>query len=177
MTSYTTVKTQSLGDLLLVANDTQLTGVYYADSKHAPAIKGDWKNNPEHPVLQQAREEILGFLQGQRTSFSVPLHFSGTNFQQKVWTQLAKIPFGETISYSELARRAGAPSAVRAAGSANGKNPLSIIIPCHRVISKDGTLGGYAGRVHRKQRLLEIEQNPPQPEGLAHSRRGQRPPD
>ncbi|HXJ72252.1 MAG TPA: methylated-DNA--[protein]-cysteine S-methyltransferase [Candidatus Dormibacteraeota bacterium] len=157
MTSYTTMQTQALGELLLVANDTQLIGVYYTDSKHAPPIEAGWRFNPNQPVLQQAQEEIAAFLDGERTSFSVPLHFAGTKFQQKIWTQLALIPFGETISYSELARRVGAPSAIRAAGSANGKNPLSIIIPCHRVISKDGTLGGYAGRLNRKRQLLEIE--------------------
>lgn len=157
MTSYTKIKTETLGELLLVANDTKLTGIYFADCDHAPKPGADWKNNPKHPVLKQAQAELTEFLKGKRTSFSVPLHFSGTKFQEKVWTQLAKIPFGKTISYSELARRVGAPRAMRAAGSANGKNPLGIIIPCHRVISKDGSLGGYAGRLDRKQHLLDIE--------------------
>jgi len=157
MTSYTKIKTDTLGELLLVANDTKLTGIFYADCKHAPKPKADWQMNPKHPLLKQAYAELLEFLAGKRKSFSVPLHFAGTKFQQKVWAQLAKIPFGQTISYSELARRVGAPRAMRAAGSANGKNPFSIVIPCHRVISKDGTLGGYAGRLDRKQRLLDIE--------------------
>jgi methylated-DNA-[protein]-cysteine S-methyltransferase len=157
MTSYTKIKTDTLGELLLVANETKLTGIYYADCKHAPKPKADWRLNPKHPVFKQAHRELLEFLDGKRKSFSVPLHFAGTRFQQRVWTQLAKIPFGKTISYSELASRVGAPRAMRAAGSANGRNPLSIVIPCHRVISKDGTLGGYAGRLNRKQRLLEIE--------------------
>ena len=157
MTSYTKINTETLGDLLLVANDKKLTGIYYADCKHAPNPKADWKLNPKHPILKQANEELGEFLGGKRKSFSVPVHFDGTKFQQKVWTQLAKIPFGETISYSELARRVGAPRAMRAAGSANGKNPLGIVIPCHRVIGKDGSLGGYAGRVDRKQKLLDIE--------------------
>ncbi len=158
MTSYTTIKTEALGELLLVASETKLTGIYYADCKHAPKSRGAWKRDPKHPVLKQAGKELLEFLDGKRTSFSVPMEFAGTKFQQKVWTQLAKIPFGETISYTELARRVGTPRAVRAAGSANGRNPLSIVIPCHRVISKDGTLGGYAGRLERKQRLLDLEQ-------------------
>jgi len=158
MTSYTTLKTQALGDLLLVANDTKLIGIYYADCNHAPEIAADWRHNPRHPILQQAKKEIGSFLEGKRNSFSVPLHLDGTKFQQKVWTQLARIPFGQTISYSELARRAGRPTAIRAAGSATGRNPLSIIIPCHRVISKNGTLGGYAGRLDRKQRLLVLEE-------------------
>jgi methylated-DNA-[protein]-cysteine S-methyltransferase len=159
MTSYTKIKTETLGELLLVANDAKLTGIYYADCKHAPRPKAEWKLDAKHPVLKQAHLELLEFLEGKRTSFSVPLHFDGTKFQQKVWTQLAKIPFGKTISYSELARRVGVPRAMRAAGSANGRNPLSIVIPCHRVISKDGTLGGYAGRLNRKQRLLDIERD------------------
>jgi methylated-DNA-[protein]-cysteine S-methyltransferase len=157
MTAYTTFTTEPLGELLLVADKTKLTGAYFADCDHAPKIGADWTFEPEHPVLRQAQKEILAYLRGEETSFSVPLHFSGTKFQEKVWAQLARIPFGETISYSELARRAGAPAAIRAAGSANGKNPLSIFIPCHRVIGKDGTLGGYAGSLNRKQRLLELE--------------------
>ena len=157
MTSYTKIRTETLGELLLVANDVKLIGIYYADCQHAPKPKADWKLDPKHPVLKQAHGELLEFLKGKRMSFSLPLHFAGTKFQQKVWTQLAKIPFCEKISYSELARRVGAPRAMRAAGSANGRNPLSIVIPCHRVISKDGTLGGYAGRLNRKQRLLDIE--------------------
>jgi methylated-DNA-[protein]-cysteine S-methyltransferase len=157
MNSYTTIKTEALGELLLVANETKLTGIYYADCKHVPKARAKWKHDAKHPVLKQAGAELQEFLSGRRTSFSVPLQFAGTKFQQKVWSQLAKIPFGETISYSELARRVGSPRAMRAAGSANGKNPFSIVIPCHRVISKDGTLGGYAGRLDRKQRLLDLE--------------------
>ncbi len=157
MTSYITLKTQALGELLLVASETKLVGVYFADCKHSPQIRADWKRDPRHPILKQAHAELLEFLKGERTAFSVPLQFAGTKFQEKVWTQLSRIPFGETISYSELARRVGSPRAVRAAGSANGKNPLGVLIPCHRVISKDGGLGGYAGGLDRKTRLLDLE--------------------
>ncbi len=157
MTSYTTIKTKAVGELLLVASETSLTGIYFADCPPTPKIGGDWKLNPRHPVLRHAGAELKEFLDGRRTAFSVPLYFSGTKFQRAVWSQLEKIPFGETICYSELARRAGAASAVRAAGSATGKNPFAIVVPCHRVISKDGSLGGYAGTLARKRRLLALE--------------------
>ena len=157
MNSYLTCHIPELGELLLVAGEKHLIGLYYLDAKHAPKIGKGWKLDPRHSVLCQTRQELLEFARGERRAFSVPLQLAGTEFQRKVWEQLAAIPFGETISYSELARRAGAPAAVRAAGSANGKNPVSILIPCHRVISKDGSLGGYAGNLTRKQRLLEIE--------------------
>jgi methylated-DNA-[protein]-cysteine S-methyltransferase len=157
MTSYSILKTTRLGDLLLVANETKLIGIYFADEKHAPALSKDWTLNPRHPVLKQASQELDDYLESKRTSFSVPLHSAGTNFQQEVWRQIARIPFGKTISYAELAKRAGAPKAVRAAGTATGRNPLGIIVPCHRVVGKNGGLGGYAGGLDRKKRLLEIE--------------------
>jgi methylated-DNA-[protein]-cysteine S-methyltransferase len=157
MNSYTHLKTKLLGDLLLVANDTHLTGIYFSDRKHAPKPADDWKLNPKHPVLQQASEEIQEYLNGKRTKFSVPLHLGGTDFQRAIWQQIARIPFGESITYSELARRAGSPNAIRAAGAATGKNPLSIIVPCHRISGKDGKLHGFAGGLDRKKSLLEIE--------------------
>jgi len=157
MTSYTTIQTPLLGDLMLVANPTHLTGIYFTNHKHGPEIHKDWVHNPKHPVLVQAAEELQEYLRGQRTTFSVPLHAAGTDFQKKVWQQIARIPFGETITYSELARRAGAPEAIRAAGAATGRNPHSIIVPCHRVVGKNGALTGYAGSLDRKKRLLGIE--------------------
>jgi methylated-DNA-[protein]-cysteine S-methyltransferase len=157
MNSYTYLKTKLLGDLLLVANDTHLTGIYFSDRKHAPKPATHWTLNPKHLVLQQASIEIQEYLAGERTEFTVPLHFAGTDFQHEIWRQIALIPFGETITYTELANRAGSPSAVRAAGAATGKNPLSIIVPCHRVAGKNGALTGFAGGLDRKKSLLEIE--------------------
>ena len=157
MNSYTHLKTKLLGDLLLVANDTHLIGIYFSDRKHAPKPAAGWKLNTKHPVLQQASAEIQEYLSGKRTKFSVLLKFGGTDFQHAIWQQIARIPFGESITYSELARRAGAPRAIRAAGAATGRNPLSIIVPCHRVSGKDGTLHGFAGGLDRKRSLLEIE--------------------
>lgn len=160
MNSYTLLKAGPLGDLLLVANATHLLGIYFVGCKHAPAIPSDWKLNSQHPVLTQASQQIEEYLSGHRTTFTVPLHFSGTKLQNEIWRQIAQIPFGQTITYTELATRAGAPHAIRAAGTATGKNPLSIIIPCHRVVGKNGALTGYAGTLPRKKHLLAVEGKP-----------------
>jgi methylated-DNA-[protein]-cysteine S-methyltransferase len=159
MTCYTILKTSGVGDLLLVSNAKQLTGVYFRDCEHVPAMPDEWKFDPAQPVLLQAEAELQEYLTGARTAFSVPLHYAGTDFQNEIWRQIALIPFGETVTYTELARRAGAPEAVRAAGTAAGKNPLGIIIPCHRVVGKHGALGGYAGGLKRKQHLLALEKS------------------
>jgi methylated-DNA-[protein]-cysteine S-methyltransferase len=157
MTSYTTLKTSPLGDLLLVANETSLTGIYFNQHKHGPELQGDWVHDPTHPVLVQAAKELDEYLAGRRTTFSVPLGPNGTEFQQRVWKEIARVPFGKTITYSELARRAGSPQAIRAAGAATGRNPISIIVPCHRIVGKGGALTGYAGNLDRKKHLLGIE--------------------
>jgi methylated-DNA-[protein]-cysteine S-methyltransferase len=157
MKSYTYLKTKLLGELLLVATSTHLVGIYFPNHKHGPKLPGDWELDPRHPILRRAGEEIQEYLDGKRTSFSVPISFEGTGFQQEIWRQIAMIPFGQTVTYSELARRANAPMAVRAAGAATGRNPLSIIVPCHRVIGKNGSMTGFAGGLERKKSLLEIE--------------------
>lgn len=110
-----------------------------------------------HPLLDQLRAELDEYFEGQRRDFTMPLVYPGSPFQLKVWNALRAIPFGETISYEELARRVGSPAGQRAAGHANGQNPLAIVIPCHRVINKDGKLGGYGGGLWRKQLLLGLE--------------------
>lgn len=141
----------------MTAEAGKLTGVYFTDCEHAPvAVKG-WEEDGTEPVLQQAVEELREYFGGGRTEFTVPLHYGGTPFQHEIWRQIALIPFGETITYTELAERAGQPSALRAAGSATGRNPIGVIIPCHRIVAKNGGLGGYAGGLERKKRLLEIE--------------------
>lgn len=160
MTSYSILKTLLVGDLFLVANPTQLTGIYFSGCEHVPAVRSDWVFNPRHAVLEQAGEQLQDYLKGARTSFSLPLHLAGTDFQQRVWREIAKIPFGQTITYSDLAQRVGAPRAVRAAGTATGKNPIGIIVPCHRVVGKNGSFGGYAGGLDRKRYLLNLEQPP-----------------
>ena len=110
-----------------------------------------------HEYLDQLRSELTEYFAGRRREFTVPLVYPGTPFQTKVWNTLRAIPFGQTISYEELARRVGSPDGQRAAGHANGQNPLAIVIPCHRVINKDGKLGGYGGGLWRKRLLLGLE--------------------
>jgi len=169
MTSYTILKTDLVGDLLLVANPEELIGVYFCGRKHAPVMLGDWKLDPKHPVLNRAIVELQEYFAGERKVFSVPLRFEGTDFQHEIWQQIARIPFGETISYTELAERAGVADAVRAAGTATGQNPLSIIVPCHRVVGKNGKLTGFAGGLDRKKNLLEIEMSQINLSGLSAS--------
>ena len=156
MISYITLKTKFLSDLLLVANEKYLIGIYFLNSKFTTA-KNNWQLDAKHPVLRQACAELQEYLDGERKKFTVPLHYEGTDFQKKVWQEIAHIPFGKTITYSELAGRTKSPNAIRAAGTATGKNPLCIIIPCHRVIGKDGGIGGYGGGLDRKRHLLQLE--------------------
>ena len=115
----------------------------------------------ETPLLTRGREELLAYFQGKRREFDLPLAPQGTPFQQKVWNALADIPYGEVISYGELARRVGRPKGFQAVGQANRRNPLPIFLPCHRVVGADGSLTGYAGGLELKQFLLELERNHP----------------
>ena len=156
MTSYTTLKT-SMGELLLAATESEITGLYFVGRDHVPAARSSWTLNPQHPLLRQAGEQLHDYFEGKRTRFSLPLHFAGTDFQGRVWREIARIPYGETINYSELATRAGNPKAIRAAGTNTGRNPLAIFIPCHRVMGKDGSLTGFAGGLEWKRYLLELE--------------------
>ena len=109
------------------------------------------------PLLKECAAQLLGYSVGSRTEFNLPIQQAGTDFQQKVWNELTKIPYGKTISYHELAKRLGDEKVIRAAGTANGKNNLAIIVPCHRVIGSDGSLTGYAGGLFRKEWLLRLE--------------------
>jgi AraC family transcriptional regulator of adaptative response/methylated-DNA-[protein]-cysteine methyltransferase len=111
----------------------------------------------QHPLLEKLREELNGYFQGDRQEFTLPVAPRGTPFQDKIWLELRRIPYGQTISYDELARRIGQPTAQRAVARANGKNNVAILIPCHRVIGKDGSLTGYGGGLWRKRLLLELE--------------------
>ena len=158
MTNYSILKT-SLGDLMLVANESELLGIYFNDCRHVPKEQKTWTRDEQHPVLKKAGKQLNEYLEGKRNSFSFPPSSYGTDFQKRVWREIAKIPFGKTISYSELAKRVGVPDAIRAAGTATGRNPLSIMIPCHRVLAKNHGLGGYAGGLERKKHLLELEKN------------------
>jgi methylated-DNA-[protein]-cysteine S-methyltransferase len=140
-----------LGPLRLVADEGALTGVYLP-SQTAPAARPG-----QTPVLARAAAQLAEYFAGARRDFDVPLAPRGTGFQERVWRELARIPYGETRSYGELARAIGRPSASRAVGAANGKNPISILVPCHRVIAGSGALTGYAGGLDAKRWLLAHE--------------------
>jgi methylated-DNA-[protein]-cysteine S-methyltransferase len=155
--SYSRLKHRLVGELLLLADDTDLFGVYYGDHGIAPAIERDWQRNPNQPVLAKAARQIEEYLDGKRKTFSLRIRLNGTPFQRNVWERITEIPYGKTVSFSELAARAKAPRAVRAVGAACGMSPFEIIIPTHRVISKDSGYGGYAGLWNRKKGLLDLE--------------------
>lgn len=161
---YYAIIQSPIDDLMLVADDTALTGLYFVGHKHIPSESKHWTLNPQHPVLRQAAKQLQEYFASKRTDFSIPLRLSGTDFQKRVWNQIALIPHGETINYSELAKRAGAPEAIRAVGTATGRNPVSIIVPCHRVMGKNGNLCGFAGGLPRKQHLLALEISEKKPE-------------
>ena len=115
------------------------------------------ETDPANPLIRQVSDQLAEYFDGERKEFALPLDLGGTPFQMRVWEALQTIPFGKTITYAELARRAGSPGAFRAAGAANGKNPVAIIVPCHRVINTGGGLGGYGGGIDVKRRLLALE--------------------
>ncbi len=146
-----------LGRIILAATGNTLVGVWFDGQRHQPDTS-IWPQASEHPVLQQAQSQLTDYFAGRRTSFDLPLDFAqGTGFQQDVWRALLKIPRGATRSYGALSADIGKPAAVRAVGGAIGRNPLSIIVPCHRVVGAGGALTGYAGGLERKTALLRLE--------------------
>ena len=146
-----------VGDLTLVAGDEGLMAVLWPDDDPARVRLGAYAQAPDHPVLREATSQLSEYFSGQRQRFSVPLEFQGTDFQREVWAALLDIPFGKTRSYADIARAIGRPTATRAVGAANGRNPISIIAPCHRVIGSNGALTGFAGGVETKRFLLALE--------------------
>lgn len=145
-----------LGPLLLAATDHGLCGVYFEGHKHFKGIQG-WQPDATDPHIQRAACQLDEYFSGRRTVFDLTLDANGTAFQHTVWRGLCQIPFGGTASYTTLAHSIGNPKALRAAAAANGRNPLSIIVPCHRVIGAGGDLVGYAGGLERKRWLLAWE--------------------
>ncbi len=144
------------GPMLITATPKGLAGVYFKGQKHLPK-KREWRRDTRHPVLRQARRELAEYFAGRRKRFAVALDPDGTPFQRSVWKTIAKVGFGRTVSYAELAKRAGHPGSARAAGAATGRNPIGIIVPCHRIVGSDGSLTGYAGGLQRKRALLALE--------------------
>lgn len=156
MTTRWTTIDSPIGELLLTGDDVGLTRVYMETRRHGPAEVAPewvWDDGP----FQAATEQLNAYFAGERTEFDLALNPSGTPFQCKVWDALRTIPYGEVRSYGEIAEQIGKPGAARAVGLANGRNPISIIVPCHRVIGASGALTGYGGGMERKRALLDLE--------------------
>jgi methylated-DNA-[protein]-cysteine S-methyltransferase len=157
MSTFFTIYESPIGPLLMMSDGTALTGLHTEADRHRPQVQPDWIRNDHAAPFAEVAAQLDAYFAGQRTEFDLPLRPHGTEFQLAVWRKLLDIPFGETISYAELARRVGNPNASRAVGHANSRNPISIIVPCHRVIGADKSLTGYAGGLERKRALLAHE--------------------
>lgn len=148
-----------VGTLKLVANDTALVAVLWENENPKRLRLAELIEQVNHPILLATQKQLTEYFAGTRQQFDLPLDFEGTEFQKKVWQALLTIPFGETRSYRDIAEQVGNVKAVRAVGAANGKNPISIIAPCHRVVGANGKLVGFAGGLENKEILLKIEQS------------------
>ena len=157
MTFTFTTLASPVGELKLVANGARLAAILWENDKPNRVRLGPLSEAPDNPILVRARQQLTEYFAGTRNRFDLELDFTGTDFQKKVWQALLTIPFGETRSYSQIAEQIGNPSAVRAVGAANGKNPISIVAPCHRVIGASGKLTGFAGGLEAKEKLLTLE--------------------
>jgi methylated-DNA-[protein]-cysteine S-methyltransferase len=151
-----------LGEMRLAASDLGLVGIWFLDQRHAPDAQlqaaNAWPFAPKHPVLVQTAQQLTEYFAAKRRQFDLPLDLSGgTAFQQSVWAALLRIGMGDTSSYLRISQHIGNPKAVRAVGGAVGHNPLTIVVPCHRVLGADGSLTGYAGGLPRKTALLALE--------------------
>ena len=145
------------GEMLLVSSDDALNGIYFEGQKYYPSIDPWSQRDDRHPVIVQARRELAEYFAREREIFDLALAPEGTAFQQAIWHAIARVGFGNTISYGQLAESAGYPGKARAAGAATGRNPLTIVIPCHRIVGSTGALTGYAGGLERKRALLALE--------------------
>ena len=144
-----------LGKLTLLGDGEALTGVYMTGHRHRPEMPAGARR--DDAAFADARRQLGEYFAGERTAFELPLRMAGSGFQREVWRALLDLDYGETVSYGELARRSGRPSASRAVGLANGRNPISIVVPCHRVVGSSGSLTGYGGGTDRKRFLLDLE--------------------
>jgi methylated-DNA-[protein]-cysteine S-methyltransferase len=144
-----------IGELLLLGNDVALHGLYMQAGRKPMRTRPDWQRDDD--AFGAARSQLEEYFSGERREFDVPLIMHGSEFERRVWRALQDIPYGETTSYGEIARRIGEPDAARGVGWANGRNPIAVIVPCHRVIGADGKLVGYGGGLDNKRLLLELE--------------------
>ena len=154
--SYKTIASP-VGKLKLVASDKGLAAILWEHDDPKRVRLGELREDPKHPILLQTEQQLGEYFACKRNAFTVDLDMVGTEFQKKVWKALLTIPFGETRSYADIARQIGNPKASRAVGAANGRNPISIIAPCHRAIGSNGSLTGFAGGLDAKQYLLTLE--------------------
>lgn len=155
---YMTTFDSQVGELTLVSTDTGLRAVLWPTEREGRVpLAEKITSMPDHRVLSATRSQLEEYFRGERTEFDLPLDLRGTEFQKSAWLALASIPFGETVTYAEQAARIGRPAAVRAIGAANGRNPVSIILPCHRVVGANGDLTGFAGGIETKRDLLAFE--------------------
>ncbi len=152
--SHTMIVPSPIGDLLLIGDGRALTGLYMSPHKGRPVLSEEPRDDP---FFDDIVSQLRAYFAGERETFDVARKPTGTPFQLRVWAELSRIPYGETISYGELAQRVDSPNAFRAVGQANGRNPISVIVPCHRVIGADGSLAGYGGGPDRKRFLLDLE--------------------
>lgn len=157
MARYFKTMSSPVGVLKLVAGDKGLTAVLWENDDPKRVRTGEAEEAPDHPMLVRAEQQLTEYFAGERAKFDIELDFVGTAFQKAVWRALLTIPFGETRTYGQLAAALGKPSSARAVGAANGRNPISIIAPCHRVIGSDGNLTGFAGGLDNKRYLLALE--------------------
>jgi methylated-DNA-[protein]-cysteine S-methyltransferase len=146
-----------MGRMLIVATDRGLSGLYFVDQKYYREVGRDWLRGEHNQIIRETACELSEFFAGERKKFDVTLAAEGTSFQASIWRAISSVEYGDSITYLELARRAGHPQAVRAAGTATGRNPITIIVPCHRIVGSDGSLTGYAGGLERKRALRELE--------------------
>ena len=150
------------GQMLLVASDGGVCGVYFRGQKYYPRVESPLRREKDQPLLRQVKSQLSEYFGGERRRFEFALAPEGTAFQLAVWKAISGVPFGETISYAELAQRAGQPGHARAAGAATGRNPIGIIIPCHRIVGANGSLTGYAAGLETKRALLAFESRVPE---------------
>lgn len=159
MSYYYKISQTPVGKLKLVSSNKGLAAILWENDNPGRIRLGEMSKQNDHPILLKTEEQLKEYFKGARNKFSLALDFKGTEFQKKVWHALLTIPFGETRSYQQIADQIGHPKAFRAVGSANGKNPISIIAPCHRVIATSGKLAGFAGGLEIKTFLLDLENN------------------
>ena len=160
-TTYYTIFDSPVGELMLVGHADALTAIEFGGGRRSGGPKPDWVRSDK--PFREAIRQLKSYFAGKRTSFDLRLSPAGTEFQRQTWDALLEIPYGETRSYAQIAQRIGRPKAVRAVGAANGSNPISIVVPCHRVVGSNGDLTGFGGGLDVKRKLLSLEGGLPQP--------------